>query len=204
MSLHPIYQISLRDSAIRQGEILTEVVQLEPDLDQASIFDIDQPSFKKIIHPYAVVISQDCHLDWDYVARSAIKLNSDNVYKQQHKLLNEILLCEVQEAKIVRNYENVNRKEWELVASRRHERFYFFQAVPSECDLEQKGLPELTADFKRVFGITPAYLHHLIDSGIAQRRTVLVSPYSHDLSHQYHSFQGRVALPLPHESIKET
>ena len=97
----------------------------------------------------------------------------------------------------------MNSKEWNLVKSHRHERFYFFEKIPSECDLEQEGLPELTADFKKVFGIDSATLYRQIELGTAKRRTVLASPYLEHFSRRYYCFQGRVALPSQYESERE-
>jgi hypothetical protein len=55
--------------------------------------------------------------------------------------------------------------------------FTFLRRTPPECEVEQEGLPELTADFKKVFGIDAATLYRQIDLGIVKRRTVLASPY---------------------------
>ena len=150
----------------------------------------------KIVHPYAIIVTQDCDLDWDYRARK----NSKN---KPSKLLNSIILCEIATAKEVRNTDEMNSKEWKLVSSHRHERFYFFEKIPIEYDLEKQGLPELTADFKKVFGIESANLYNQIQTGTAKRRSILESPYLEHFSRRYNSFHGRVALPSQYESEKE-
>ena len=184
--------------ALRQGEILTGVIQYIPVINQLSK-QSQELSFNPIIHPYSIVITQDCDLDWDYRARKSPE-------DQSTKLLNSVLLCEIATAQEVRGIEDkqvMNRKEWDLVTSHRHERYYFFEKIPSECEGEREGLPELTADFKMVFGIDAATLYRQIKTGIVKRRTILISPYSEHFSRRYHSFHNRVGLPSRYESERE-
>lgn len=191
-----IYQTSDKGSSLRQGEILTGVVQYNPVIDDICL-ELQELSFTPIVHPYAIVITQDCDLDWDYKAR---EIND----KSSGKLLNSVVLCEIDTAKAIRDTDGINRKEWELVTAHRHERFYFFEKILPKCDLEQEGLPELTADFKKVFGIDAATLYRQIEIGMVKRRTVLVNPYLEHFSRRYYSFHGRVALPFQYESERES
>jgi hypothetical protein len=197
MKKQDIYQASIKKSPLRQCEILTNVTQYIPVVEEITK-DGESLSFNQIIHPYAIVITQDCDLDWDYHSR-----NSEEIKKS--KLLNSIILCEVGTAEESRNNSdnNLNRKEWELVAAHRHERFYFFEKIPVESELEKIGLPELTADFKKVFGVNSADLYRQIELDKAKRRAVLSSPYLEHFSRRYNSFHGRVALPHQYESAKE-
>jgi len=195
MEERAIYQASGQDSSLRQGEILTNVIQYNPVLSQ----DAEELTFERVIHPYAIIITQDCDLDFDYKARFVSET-------QVSKRLNSIILCEIATAKEVRDIEDknvMNRKEWDLVKSHRHERFYFFEKTLPEYELEQEGLPELTADFKKIFGIDAATLYRQIELGIVKRRTVLASPYLEHFSRRYYSFHGRVALPFQYESERE-
>jgi hypothetical protein len=195
MRKQPIYQPSVKKSSLRQGEILTNVVQYCPVMSDSSDEGI---SFTRIIHPYAIVITQDCDLDWDYEARNEGS-------GRTAKLLNSVILCEIDTARAVRDNKDVMSAsaEWNLVKSQRHERFYFFEKVPVECELGQMGLPELTADFKKVFGVNSEDLYRQIDLDIAKRRAVLSSPYLEHFSRRYYGFHGRVALPAPYESDRE-
>lgn len=194
MEERAIYQASNTSSSLRQGEIVTGVFQFNPVINEIPE-PLQELSFTSIIHPYAIVITQDCDLDWDYKVRGT---NNNPA-----KLLNSIILCEIATAESIRSTDGMNRKEWELVAAHRHERFYFFEKVLPECDVEQEGLPELTADFKRVFGIDAATLYRQIELGIVKRRAILASPYLEHFSRRYHSFHGRVALPFQYESDRE-
>lgn len=193
-----IYQASDKGSSLRQGEILTGVVQYNPVINEITpeLQKLQELSFTPILHPYAIVITQDCDLDWDYNARRISNSSSA-------KLLNSIILCEIDTAEAIRNTDGMNRKEWELVVAHRHERFYFFEKISPECEVEQEGLPELTADFKKVFGIEAATLYRQIELGIVKRRAVLANPYLEHFSRRYHTFHGRVALPFQYESERE-
>lgn len=193
MPKSPIYRASVSSEALRQGEILTGVIQFKPIPDRSSP-SFDNIQFAQIIHPYGIIVSQDCDLDWDYKARQE--------ESKPQKLLNTILFCEVYAAPEIRRHPDMNSQQWNSVKTNRHEQYHFFEQVPSECDLSQEGLPELTADLKKVFSIDAQFLYHQISIKKAQRRTVLVSPYLEHFSNRYHSFQGRVALPAPHESEK--
>lgn len=118
MEERAIYQASSKSSSLRQGEILTGVVQYNPVIN-AMPEESQDLSFMPIIHPYAIIVTQDCDLDWDYKARGT---NNNPA-----KLLNSVVLCEVDTAAAVRNTDGINRKEWELVVAHRHERFYFLK-----------------------------------------------------------------------------
>lgn len=194
MKERAIYLASDKDSSLRQGEIVTGVIQYTPVIDEMTK-EFQELSFTPVIYSYAIVITQDCDLDWDYKAR---RMNDNPA-----KLLNSIILCEIATAESIRSADGMNRKEWDLVVAHRHERYYFFEKIPSESEVEQEGLPELTGDFKRVFGMDVATLYRQIELGIVKRRAVLASPYLEHFSRRYHSFHGRVALPFQYESERE-
>lgn len=196
MEERAIYQTSDKDSSLRQGEILTSVIQYKPVVNKL-LQEGEELSFNAVLHPYAIVVTQDCDLDWDYRARQ-----TEN--SQPSKLLNSIILCEVATARETRDAtDNINSAAWKLVVSHRHERYYFFEKIPPTCETEQEGLPELTADFKKVFCIDGETIYSHIKLGIVKRRAVLASPYLEHFSRRYHSFHGRVALPFQYESESE-
>lgn len=201
MTKRVIYQRVLKSTrnsiALRQGEILTGVIQYKPVINQLSK-QTQELSFETIIHPYVIIVTQDCDLDWDYRARKSPET-------QSAKLLNSVILCEIataQEVRDIKDKQVMNSKAWDLITSHRHERYYFFEKIPPECEGEKEGLPELTADFKKVFGIDAATLYHQIKVGVVKRRTTLISPYSEHFSQRYNSFHNRVALPSQYESEK--
>ncbi|PSB02812.1 hypothetical protein [Merismopedia glauca] len=196
MEERAIYQASDKNSSLRQGEILTGVIQYKPV--SGEFLEKEQElSFDAVLHPYAIVVTQDCDLDWDYKARQVTN-------SQPSKLLNSVILCEIATAREIRDTaDDINSATWKLIASHRHERFYFFEKISPKYEVDQQGLPELTADFKKVFGVDTATLYRQIELGIVKRRTVLVSPYLEHFSRRYYSFHSRVALPFQYESERE-
>jgi hypothetical protein len=196
MSKPLIYRASNDKEALRQGEILTGLIQVKPVASESSP-NLDQIQFKRIVHPYAIIVTQNCDLDWDYSARQ----NRD----KPNKLLNSILFCEVHTAQEIRSNKTVqlNSADWNLVKSNRYQQYHFLEKIPLERESSQEGIPELTVDFKKIFAIDADFLYHQINNNsFAKRRAVLESPYLEDFSHRYHDFHGRVALPAQHESEK--
>ena len=78
------YELPSIDSSIRQGEILTNVIQYKPDLELVSNFE-ELSNFVAIQHSFVIIVTQDCDLDWDYRARQ----KKEN---QSSKLLNSVFL----------------------------------------------------------------------------------------------------------------
>lgn len=194
-----IYQLPDIKASLRRGEVLTNVHQDKPDASELSL-DTKEISFKRIIHPYTIVITQDCDLDWDYKKRFLDDEAGSKILPS--KLLNSVLLCEVGTAQEIRNSKDhkIDSKTWNLIKSHRHERYYFLEKILAQYDLKEEELPELTVDFKKAFGIPAEYLYKQIELGIANRRTFLESPYGEHFSQRYHSFHGRIALPSGYES----
>jgi hypothetical protein len=186
-----IYKKSSERSALRQGEILTDVIQYNPvasDLSQES----EDLAFDPILHPVVIVVSQDCDLDWDYQARQPD-------IDQPSKLLNSVIFCEISLAQEIKNI--VKKTEmWNLIKTHRDERYYFFEKIPDDCDLQNQGLQELTADFKKVFGLDSKTIYRQLEIGMAKRRTLLNSPYLEHFTRKFYNFHNRVALPLPYQS----
>lgn len=185
-----IYRASIAktDSPLRQGEILTSVVQVK--LDVASLQS--DPVLIRISHPFAVVLTQDCDLDQDFRA------NQDAV--AHDKKLPSILLGEVATAEELRSSASLKSPQWARAKINKDERFQFLEKVAPPQDAQGVGLPELAIDFKRVFTIPRDEIYRRIEIGEAQRRCVLQSPYVEHLSSRFAYFLSRVALPAEHQS----
>lgn len=155
MSKPLIYRASDDKKALRQGEILTGLIQFKPVSSESSP-NLDQTQFQPIVHPYAIIVTQNCDLDWDYSARQ----NRD----KPNKLLNSILFCQVHTAQEIRSNKTVqiNSADWNLVKSNRYQQYHFLEKIPLEHESSQEGIPELTVDFKRIFAIDADFLYHQI------------------------------------------
>ena len=185
-----IYEPTQRDSAIRQGELITDLIQLVLDTET---FHVEEPAFQPISHPYALVVSQDCDLDWDYRAR--------NGTPSANKLLPSILLCEVSIAEGLRGTAEITSNIWNNIRNNKNERYQFLQRVTTEEDAFSEGLPELSVDFKRYFTMPTAELYFRTRQGAeARRRCRLRSPYVEHFSSRFYYFQSRIALPSEHFS----
>jgi hypothetical protein len=187
-----IYAPSEIRGPLRQGEILTGVRQYRINPDS---YGAPEPRTVQVSHPIALIVSQDCDLDWDYQARQ------ENA--RPHKLIPNVLFCMVVTAERLRGLgpdAGINSKTWGLIQSNKNERYHFFQLVPPEQDLAGEGLPELGTDFKQYFSIPTEEVYFQLQSEQARRRCRLLSPYLEHFSTRFCYYQLRVALPEDHFS----
>ena len=191
-----IYQPSLLKGALRQGEILTDLIQIVAS--PSTLFD-RQPTAQQITHPFVIVVTQDCDLEQDYRARETRDSGS-------HRLLTSILFCEVTLAtsfKAETPPEIASTRKWkDYIQRNKDERYHFFQKVNPEDDLLETGIGELVAAFRQYFSMPPDEVYLRLEDGNAKRRCVLVSPYLEHFSTRFAYYQSRVALPGQHESEK--
>lgn len=183
-----IYVPSESGGALRQGEILSDLIQRKvvpsPPASGAT------PIVEEATHPYAIVLSQDCDLDWDFKARGG--------HAPEQKVLPSILFCEVTDARTLRGRTDVNSTIWAAIKTNSNERYQVLSAVAPGDDTPHDGLPELAIDFKRYFTIPTNEVYAQLRSG-TQRRARLTTPYREHLCARFSYFQSRVALPTEHE-----
>lgn len=154
----------------------------------------DEIAVNKIVHPYAIVVSQDCDLEWDWHERQR-EGNSNAA-----KLMSSVLFCEVQTAEDVRGMPGINSSTWNFIRTNRDIRYQFLQKIAPEHDSMTNGLPELVVDFKRYFAIPVDELYARLEIGELQRRSCFHPPYLQHLATRFYYYQYRVALPEPHSS----
>ena len=194
------YETSPTDTALRQSELLTNVI--DSVIDPETIFR-KTPSYLQKIHPFAVLISQDCDLDWDFAARQS--------QAQAHKLVPAVLLLEVMSAedmaRQILELEGVSssRKSriWARVRQNKDERYHFLEKIRNSYDLQREDIPELAIDFKRIFTVPTDELYFRIAKGETRRRCRLLSPYLEHLSSRFAYYHSRIALPEEHYSEPE-
>lgn len=174
--------------ALRQGELITGLAQVRLGL---ATIGSDQLKGEREIHPYAIVLSQDCDLDQDWKVRQSGE-------SREAQLLPSVLFAQVHEASLLRG--RVGASDiWKRVRQNKDERYHFLQAIPSQEDAEGRGLSELGIDFKRYFTLSTDEVYKQVEDE-AHRRCRLVSPYLEHLSTRFCYYQFRVALPLDHQS----
>lgn len=191
------YEKSSPDTSLRQGGLLSNVIELTIDLD--TMFS-QSPNFAQKTHPFAVIMSQDCDLDWDFAAR--------NNQSREHKKIPNVLLCEIMYAtdlaRQIMEIEGKKRSDesrtWARVKINKDERYHFFEKIDKSEDLQNEDIAELGSDFKRYFTIPTDELYERIRHGETKRRCRLLSPYMEHLSSRFAYFQSRIALPEEHSS----
>ena len=166
-----IYEQSFGNGSLRQGEIVTNLIQLKPNVPSLST---EEPEIIPIVHPYAIIVTQDCDLVQDFKPRSEGSLESD-------KIIPSILFCEVATAEQLKGRADIKSDIWKRIRQNKDDRYQFIEKVFSEDDLLGEGLPELGIDFKRYFTIPTDEIYFRIKAD-AKRRCRLVSPYLEHLS----------------------
>lgn len=191
----PIYECS-RNGPLRQGEIISGLVQIQLATGTEREFPSEDAEIpiRRIEFPYAIVISQDCDLDWDFKHRKEPSTFLD-------KVMPNTLFCELYPAEELRHRPggSINSGIWSRIRTNKDERYHFLQRVEVGDDAISEGLPELALDFKRCFSIPTDELYLQFVSQ-AKRRCRIVSPYLEHLAVRVFYYHSRVALPADHIS----
>jgi hypothetical protein len=196
MAIISKYALSSNGS-LRQGEILSNLKQYKFNIEKLRS---GENFIEPIIHPFAVVITQDCDCEQDFKVRQNKDFDSD-------KIIPSILFCELVPAELLRNRDkgkqkvDINSKVWDRIKINKDERYHFLEATLKTVDMINEGLPEFALDFKRYFTIPTEEVYYRIEIGEAKRRSRLVSPYLEHLTSRFNYFQSRIALPEDHTSI---
>ncbi len=171
---------------VRQGEIIKDLFELPLDVSSQSSIDLNQPvKLGRIDHPYSIVISQDCDLEWDYKAR----FEGASV----HKLLTHVLCCSLFSRYEITDETKQKSRRFDLLKQNQDERYHYLAEAP--VNGTEDTLPELIADFKTTFSLPTEFVYWSISTGQAIRKGALTSPYLEDFMHRLYSFLGRVATP---------
>jgi hypothetical protein len=174
---------------LRQGEILTDVVQFRLNVASIGTAEVSGTPFR---HPFSVVLTQDCDLEQDYRVRFPAVSAPD-------KLIPSVLFCQVSTAEEVYGPITASQgrksRAWDRIQQNNDIRYHFLHKVASDYDRFNEGLPELALDFKRYFTLPTEEVYRRTELGEARRRCVLVSPYLEHLSSRFAYYLSRVALP---------
>lgn len=181
--IQPIYAASA-GGPIRQGEIISTLKQYK------RVVGTEQLDFDEITHPYAIVLTQDCDLDWDFRAQTDLSLNA--------KKIPNILFCEVMVASDLSSSLN-NSRIWSRICLNKDERYQFLEAIPIGLDASHEGIGDLAIDFKRYFTLPTEEVYGQL-AVLAKRRCCLVSPYLEHFCGRFWYFQNRIALPREHSA----
>lgn len=192
-SVSSVYRPSEAKSQVFQGEIFSDLPQVRIHLEYINP-KLNDVKVRRLIHPWSIVVTQDCDLESDFRTRS-----KGTTVTQ----LTNVLFCQLLLASDVfkANYNNPNQtaNDWVRTEQNKTERYHYFQRAELVEDAKGEGLPTLIADFKKYFTIPTDELYAYIDQQITIRRCILNSPYLEHFSSRFHNFQSRVALPIDHK-----
>ena len=186
-----IYCPSMTSGRLHQGENISGLVQMKMNVSSLAASEGQVADF--VIHPYAIIASQDCDLEQDF------ELHQSGHAPALGQQLPSILFCEVGEADKVRvGPPNLKSDIWRRVKTNKDERYQFLQKVDPDQDSDGVGIPALSVDFKRYFTIPNGEVYFRIKAE-AKRRCVLQGPYLEHFMCRFFHFQLRVALPAEHD-----
>lgn len=183
------YNIPSESFPLRQGEVLCNLIEITPatsEIEDLSNETKTVPVYQTH-YPFAITVSQDCDLTWDWNAR--------NQHEQDNsKLLTHIQFCELFQESEIRTPGRFDSQLWKRVSQNQDERYHHFDEAPIG-ESGEDSLPHLYADFKRTFSLPVDYTYWLISTGNSTRKAVLANPYLLDFIHRLHGFLSRVPLP---------
>lgn len=182
-----IYEASPREGRIYQGEIVSGLSQFRVALESIGTTTIE---VDRVVHPYAVVLTQDCDLESDYLLRSGVRTSGKN--------LSAILFCVVVEAESLKKDDNVRSAQWKRVRQNDEVRYHYLRGLESSDGEQKLEFPALAMDFKQYFTIPTAEVYKRLELGEFKRSAYLVPPYVQHLSHRFANHLSRVALPENH------
>ena len=188
------YRRAYSSGALRQGEIVSNVIQERVAI---NTIGTKKPMIIPVRYDYAVVVSQDCDLEWDWDARQKGEQQDEKEEKKRgNKLMSSVLFCEAQSKRTLGSERGYNSGERRKISKNELERFHFLERLEAESKSLGDGIPDLTVDFKRCFSLPPDEVYFRLGSKELQRRILLNYPYLHDLMTRFWYFHCRVALPV--------
>ena len=193
---------------LHQGEIIAGLVRVRQVLDSIGS---DNFRVEELTFPFVVVLTQDCELSQDAMARNievqALNepslLNNEEFRKKhvnvkKYKVSN-ILFCEAAATNDLKAIVPPGKDIWKRIIQNKDERYQCLEATPADRDSATQGIPSLGCDFKRFFTIPADEVYKRIELKQIPRRTHLITPYAEHLLHRFCNFQCRIPLPENHE-----
>ena len=183
------------DGPIRQAELLKSVAEFQPI---SKTDEGDDLEIRKVDHPLAVVISQDCDLEQDFNLR--FPGEGDPVSRDDadlsHRSISHVILCDAYpETELIRRLpDGFGSKDRRKVQQNQNERYHKLEAALIDGD-ESKPVEELFFDFRRFFAIPSPDIYDQLAAKTLKRIACVPAYYLHDISQRFFSYQARVAIP---------
>ena len=164
------------NAPLAHGEILFNLLELAvvPSDVETLHNEKKSPQVIRRTHPFALIISQECDLDWDWKYRTSVEVTRKDE-KDERKWLPYVQFCDMFLKEDVRWKRGFNSALWTRVTSNQDERYLKFEQA--QIDNVGDQIPELFVDFKRVFSMPTDYVYWLISSNYSIRKAIIPDPY---------------------------
>jgi hypothetical protein len=172
-----------------QGEIVAGLIQVRQTLE--TIGANGPPRLDEVLHPFAIVMTQDCDLEQDFRLRSGAC--------EGPLPMANILFCEAIATTDLKGKVPQGKDIWKRVIQNKDERYQCLESVPPHQDLMGVGIPCLGCDFKRYFSIPADEVYRRIELKQIRRRSKLITPYAEHLLSRFCIFQSPIPLPENHD-----
>jgi len=182
------YLASDDGGAFRLGEVLGGVHELRFDTSQISPFSYvrNNPRSQRVFHPWSIVLTPDCDLDWDFKSRQSPGYSNN-------KLVTHVLLCDLEDQFALESDKRITRqRDFERAKTYREERYHYLPISSVESGM---ATPEYFLDFKRLFSVPLDSVYESEKHGLVHRNGYLRPPWIQHLTHRFTFFLGRVGLP---------
>lgn len=186
------YITSVSGERLYQGEIVSNVVERVVTCGGHS----DNASYNEFIHPYMVVVTQDCDLQQD--DRERRETAGDD---RRRKLLPWILLVEAFNFEETAPDLFAGREIKKQAKQNKVERYQFLASVSSIEDADGQGVPSLVLDFRLILSYPTKELFDAFERGETRRRARLNALYAEHLSNRCAHFLQRIGLPVDHHDL---
>jgi hypothetical protein len=195
----PIFYIASRaEGTLRQTEILCNVRQHKVTLE--SLNNPDGVEVEPIDHELAIVVSQDCDLERDFIRREELRVNGTVPDRTDAHLLPTVLFCEAYRERTLQDMVRGQNDSWQKFHQNKLERYQFLRAVEADGDRLGIGLDAMGIDFKRYFTVPTAELYAQLE-GRCTRRCRLAPQYLEHFSLRFSNYLSRVGLPKNHHDL---
>jgi hypothetical protein len=186
------------DGSIRQAELLSSVSELQA-IDGGSAESGSEIEIRKVEHPLAIVLSQDCDLEQDCHLRfpdDADPLPRDEADHHPHSISHVILCDAYSESELLQRLpEGFGAKDRKRIYQNQNERYHTLDEGVVATGSQEYPVERLFLDFRRFFALPSPDLYDQLNGGSMGRVACLPAYYLHDLSQRFFSYQARVAIP---------
>lgn len=192
-----IYTPSQPVGELRQGEILSGMYDLQVCHEPiAPVEDGDIP-VDPVLHPLVLVMTADCDLLQDYQARANLgeKRGEIRVDRDEPGLLPYVLLCDLFLESELKSSLPQGSEIWRRVRQNQNERYHHLASAWIGLEADQRWLPHLYMDFKKILATPPQWLYRALDKAAIKREAVIPSIHLQRTMQRFYAFQARVGEP---------